>query len=125
MEAVADGDGEAREGLLVTTLRPNHEVGIHATPDRASLDAVPLNTYGQVAARGDSIFAIRSDRVVPHLEHDMFQSEAKRLNRAADRVFPGRLERQEFQLTVEWRISDRSFVAWNVGRSTGMQGRPA
>ena len=32
VEPVADGDGEAREGLLVTVLRPDHEICIHALP---------------------------------------------------------------------------------------------
>ena len=34
MEAVADGDGEARERLRVTALRPDHEVGIHVSPSQ-------------------------------------------------------------------------------------------
>jgi hypothetical protein len=33
MEAVADGDGEAREGLLVSVLCPSDEVGVHVTSD--------------------------------------------------------------------------------------------
>ena len=32
VEAVADGDGEAREGLLVTLLRPSDQLGIHVRP---------------------------------------------------------------------------------------------
>jgi hypothetical protein len=32
MEPVARSDGEAREGLLVTVLRPNHQIGVHAAP---------------------------------------------------------------------------------------------
>jgi hypothetical protein len=39
VEAVARGDGEAREGLLVTVLRPSDQLGIHVStalvaPDR-------------------------------------------------------------------------------------------
>jgi Protein of unknown function (DUF2630) len=32
MESVAACDGEAREGLLVAVLRPDHEIGVHAIP---------------------------------------------------------------------------------------------
>ena len=39
------GDGEAREGLLVTVLRPDHEFGIHV-PFRASADAVSARSTG-------------------------------------------------------------------------------
>jgi hypothetical protein len=67
MEAVADGDGEAREGLFVTMLRPNHQVGIHATPFIGVPRCGPLNTYGRVAARGDSIFATVSTGVLGDL----------------------------------------------------------
>ena len=32
VESVADGDSEAREGLLITALRPSDQIGIHALP---------------------------------------------------------------------------------------------
>jgi hypothetical protein len=32
MKSVATGNGEAREGLFIATLRPDHEIGIHAIP---------------------------------------------------------------------------------------------
>lgn len=32
VQAASDGDGEAREGLLVTLLRANDQLGIHASP---------------------------------------------------------------------------------------------
>ena len=31
MEPIANGDGEAREGLFVAVLRSSHEIGIHAS----------------------------------------------------------------------------------------------
>ena len=58
VEPVAARDGEAREGLLVAVLRPDHECGIHV-PFRAmrrhGLGAV--NGYGQAIRRDDSMFA--------------------------------------------------------------------
>ena len=38
VEAVARGDGEAREGLLVTVLRPSDQLGIHARSAIAASD---------------------------------------------------------------------------------------
>jgi len=39
MEPIAARDAEAREGLLIATLRSNHEFGIHVRTVRASMRA--------------------------------------------------------------------------------------
>ena len=48
VEPVAGGDGEAREGLLVTVLRPDHEIGIHTLPPVARRSD-PAHSHGMGA----------------------------------------------------------------------------
>src|SRR5215203_3473988 len=55
MEAVAHGDSEAREGLLIAALRPDHQVGVHASPIGSAAGATPTS-YGQGATRDGPIF---------------------------------------------------------------------
>ncbi len=49
VEPVADGDGEAREGLLVTALRPDHQIGVHAPSAAAPRWTRALTRYGLAA----------------------------------------------------------------------------
>ena len=58
VEAVANGDGEAREGLLVTVLRPSDQICIHVSsavvaPGRSGR----FIRYGRSLPFGDSMFA--------------------------------------------------------------------
>ena len=52
MEAVARGDGQAREGLFVPVLRPNHQVGVHATP-APPLRPLPARSVGMGSVLDD------------------------------------------------------------------------
>jgi hypothetical protein len=58
VEPVARGDGEAREGLLVTALRPSDEIGIHVFRRMAARPRRAFKAYGQRPCRGDSLFAL-------------------------------------------------------------------
>ena len=60
VEPVAGGDGEAREGLLVTVLCPDHEIGIHALPPMSAGRSGAFTRYGASLARRDAIFAARA-----------------------------------------------------------------
>jgi hypothetical protein len=46
MEPIAGGDGEAREGLFVAVLCASHEIGIHASSDRAGVELGPAHSHG-------------------------------------------------------------------------------
>ncbi len=54
VEPATDGDGEAREGLFVTVLGADHEIGVHVHPPWRHLEGT-LAEYGSRPAPGDSI----------------------------------------------------------------------
>ena len=57
MEAVTDGDGEAREGLLVSSLRAGHQLEVHVAPTGGAGFAPTLSArYGRQAAPNGAIF---------------------------------------------------------------------
>ena len=68
VEPVAHGNGEAREGLFVTALRQNHELGIHATSAKAPDRSRTLIPYGRRPARCDSIWTKGADARQIHIE---------------------------------------------------------
>ena len=83
VESVAHGDGEAREGLLVTALRPSDQLGIHASSAAVGARWIrALTRYGCPARRCDSIF-VSADQpgLVPptriHPEHRMASCRSK------------------------------------------------
>jgi hypothetical protein len=55
VEPAADGIDEVCEGLLVATLRPDHDRGIHFPHPRCT-DFGAFREYGKASASGDSIF---------------------------------------------------------------------
>ena len=59
VEAVAHGDGEAREGLLVPVLRPSDQLGIHVFRHVAARSIRTFTPYGRSRRPGDSIFGLR------------------------------------------------------------------
>ena len=65
VEAVAHGDGEAREGLFVAALRPEHELGIHPLRTMRVDGSSTFEQYGRGSRQDDSHFdeRVRSARM--------------------------------------------------------------
>jgi hypothetical protein len=58
VESTAHGDGEAREGLFVSVLRPSDQLGIHVCFHRnRTRSSRALKRYGEAQRPNDSIFA--------------------------------------------------------------------
>ncbi len=60
MEPIAHRDGQAREGLLVTALRSNHQLGVHAPPVERPGESSALDSYGRRARSRGAIFVART-----------------------------------------------------------------